>query len=73
MDSNSLLGHVITKNSILVDPTTIVEIYDWARPTSPTEIQSFIGLMGYYWCFVEDFSPITALLTKLTQKKMVIQ
>jgi len=39
-----------------------------ARPSSATEIQSFLGLAGYYRRFVEGFSYIASPLTKLTQK-----
>ena len=42
----------------------------WPRPMTPTDIQSFLGLARYYRRFVESFSSIAALLTKLTKKKM---
>jgi len=32
------------------------------------DIQAFIGLAGYYRKFIENFSKITKLLTKLTKK-----
>ena len=32
------LGYVMTTKGIIVDPAKVVVIYDWARPTSPTEI-----------------------------------
>jgi len=32
------------------------------------EIRSFLGLVGYYHQFVEDFSSIAAPMTRLTQK-----
>ncbi|WMV59249.1 hypothetical protein MTR67_052634 [Solanum verrucosum] len=38
------------------------------RPTSPTDIRSFLGSAGYSRWFVDDFSYITFPLTKLTQK-----
>lgn len=48
LDSISFLGHVVTDNSIMVDPSKIMAIYHWARSTSPTEIGSFVSLVGYY-------------------------
>ena len=31
------------------------------------EIRSFLGLAGYYWRFIEDFSRLATLMTRLTQ------
>ena len=45
----------------------------WPRPTSPTDIRSFLGLAGYYRRFVEGFSSIASLLTRLTQKNVKFQ
>ena len=42
----------------------------WSRPTTPTNIRSFLGSAGYYRLFVENFSSIAAPLNKLTQKKV---
>ncbi|GJV45508.1 putative reverse transcriptase domain-containing protein, partial [Tanacetum coccineum] len=39
-----------------------------ASPKTPTEIQQFLGLAGYYRRFIERFSKIAKSMTKLTQK-----
>ncbi|XP_015161076.1 uncharacterized protein [Solanum tuberosum] len=52
----------------MVDPAKIEAIRDWARPTSVTEIRSFVGLEGYYRRFVEGFSTIAAPLTRMTRQ-----
>ena len=64
---------MVTKKGIMVDPTKVAVVRDWARPTSPIEILSFVGLAGYDRCFVEGFCSIVAPLTKLTQKKISFQ
>ena len=38
-----------------------------------TEIQSFLGLVGYYRRFIEGFSKITLPLTNLTQKRVKLE
>src|SRR5262249_23925902 len=35
-----------------------------------TKIRSFLGMAGYYRCFVQDFSKISTPLTKLTRKQV---
>ena len=51
-----------------VSQAKIKAVSRWAVPTSVTEIQSFLGLAGYYRRFVEDFSTLAAPLTALTKK-----
>ncbi|GKA88113.1 putative reverse transcriptase domain-containing protein [Tanacetum coccineum] len=51
-----------------VDPAKIEAIKSWAASTMPTEVRQFIRLVGYYRRFIEGFSLISKLLTKLTQK-----
>ena len=63
-----LLGHIISHEGIRFDSQKIEVVKDWPRPTTPTEVQSFLGLAGYYRRFVEGFSSISTPLTKLTHK-----
>ncbi|GJW27767.1 putative reverse transcriptase domain-containing protein, partial [Tanacetum coccineum] len=62
------LGHVVNQNGIHVDPSKIEAVKNWKAPTTPSEIQSFLGLAGYYRCFTANFSKIAKPLTSLTQK-----
>ncbi|KAL8133947.1 hypothetical protein AgCh_009132 [Apium graveolens] len=62
------LGHVINKEGVLVNPSKIEMVSNWERPAIPTEVRSFIGLVGYYCRFVQDFVKIAAPLTQLTRK-----
>ena len=62
------LGHVVNSNGIHVDPSKIEAVKNWKTPNSPSEIRSFLGLVGYYRRFIENFSKIAKPLTSLTQK-----
>ncbi|XP_070016940.1 uncharacterized mitochondrial protein AtMg00860-like [Nicotiana sylvestris] len=68
LNSVAFLGHVVSSEGIQVDPKKIKVVQSWPRPSSTTEIQSFLGLDGYYRWFIQGFSSIASPLTKLTQK-----
>nr|GFD00112.1 putative reverse transcriptase domain-containing protein [Tanacetum cinerariifolium] len=51
-----------------MDPAKVGAITKWPRPTSVTEVRSFLGLAGYYRRFVEGFSRLALPLTKLMCK-----
>ncbi|GJR54474.1 putative reverse transcriptase domain-containing protein [Tanacetum coccineum] len=62
------LGHVVNSEGIKVDPAKIEAVMNWQTPKDVGEIQSFLGLAGYYRRFIQDFSKIASSLTKLTKK-----
>jgi hypothetical protein len=68
LDEVPFLGHIISNGGISVDPAKVREIVGWKILSSVTEIQSFLGLTGYYWCFIEGFSKIAKLITSLLEK-----
>ena len=59
---------VVSKDGISVDLKKLDVVANWKRPTTVTEIRSFLGLSGYYRHFIEGFSKIALPLTKLIQK-----
>jgi hypothetical protein len=59
------LGHIISKEGIVVDPTKIKSIEDWPTTRNVTEIRSFMRLAGYYIMFIEGLSKIAHLMTSL--------
>ncbi|KAL0549247.1 hypothetical protein IC582_013728 [Cucumis melo] len=64
----SFLGHVVSKAGVSVDPAKIEAVTGWTRPSTVSEVHSFLGLAGYYRRFVENFSGIATPLTQLTRK-----
>nr|XP_009802235.1 PREDICTED: uncharacterized protein LOC104247816 [Nicotiana sylvestris] len=63
----------VSREGIKVDPQKIEAVKSMPRPTTPTEIRRFLELAGYYRRFVEGFSTLASLLTKLMQKAAKFQ
>ncbi|XP_058106972.1 uncharacterized mitochondrial protein AtMg00860-like [Magnolia sinica] len=62
------LGHVVKAEGITVDPTKVEVVSKWEQPSTVTEVQSFLRMVGYYRYFIKEFSRIARLLTQLTKK-----
>ena len=68
MDSISFLGHIVIVEGVRVDPKKIEVVLQWEPPLNVREVRSFLGLAGYYRCFVQDFSLIATPLTRSLRK-----
>ena len=45
----------------------------WKQSKNPTEVQSFLGLAGYYWRLVYRFLKIAAPITALIRKDVKLE
>jgi hypothetical protein len=68
MKQVAFLGYVISKGGIYVDPSKVQDVMSWNAPTSVGDIQSFLGLAGYYRRFIEGFSKISKPMIELLEK-----
>jgi hypothetical protein len=48
LGSMSFLGHVISREWVLVDPEKVKVVVEWGKLTRVHKIWSFLGLTGYY-------------------------
>jgi hypothetical protein len=62
------LDHIVSKGGIFVNPSKVQDVLSWNAPTSVGDIQSFLGLDGYYRRFIEEFSKISNHMTELLKK-----
>jgi hypothetical protein len=71
LEEIQFLGHVLSANGIAVDPGKVKDILECKPQTTVHQVQSFLGLAGYYRRFISDFSkvvkPITSLLKNDTK------
>ena len=70
-----LLGHLVSSKGLEVDKAKVDVIQDLALPKVIRELRSFLGHVGVYRCFIQDFSniskPVTSLLCK--EKDFIIE
>ena len=66
LTSIHFLGHKVSLHGIKVDPQKVEAIANWCRPFIITKIHNFLGFVGHYHKFVDDFLKITPPLIKLT-------
>jgi hypothetical protein len=59
---------VISPEGITVDPSKVRNILDWKPPKFVHQVRSFLGLVGYYQRFIQNFSKISKPITKLLKK-----
>ena len=69
-DKLQFLGFVISKDGIHTDPDKVDRVKNWPTPTSRKQVQSFLGLVGFYRWFIQNHSKISSCLTDYIAKKV---
>ncbi|GJR55934.1 reverse transcriptase domain-containing protein [Tanacetum coccineum] len=64
-----VLGHKISKSGIEVDKAKVDVIAKLPHPTSVKGVRSFLGHVGFYRRFIQDFSKIARPMTHLLEKE----
>ncbi|KAF4090749.1 hypothetical protein AMELA_G00055870, partial [Ameiurus melas] len=63
--SVTYLGHTITAEGLRPVEDKVRAIKDAPSPKNVTELRSFLGMVNYYWKFLQDLSKVLAPLHKL--------
>jgi hypothetical protein len=63
------LGHVVTGEGIHPTQKYIKVVQDWPMPRTKSEARTFLGKVGYYRRFIQDYSAVAAPWTSVTGKE----
>lgn len=61
------VGHIISKDGVVVDPTKLDSVTKWLIPISIKALRGFLGLTCYYRKFIPKCGKIISPLTTLTK------
>ena len=64
------LGHYVGRDGIRMNSKKLMEIKNFPVPKTVKQVQSFVGLTGYYRKFIRDYGKISSPLTELTKKNV---
>jgi hypothetical protein len=68
-----LLGHIVCKHGLLVDPSKIGIIVDLPPPTSVRQLRTTLGHTGYYRKFIKGYTKITTPMEKILKNDSKFQ
>ena len=63
-----LLGNIVCKKGLLVDPSKIAITVDLPPPTPVKQLRTALGHTGYYRKFIKGYAQVTTPMEKLLKK-----
>jgi hypothetical protein len=73
MHEGKLLGHIVSKGGIKIDPERVNAIQKIDIPRNKKSIQSFIGRINFLRRFIPNFVEIIKLITNMLKKDVEIK
>ena len=58
-----VLGYVLGNGKVQMQERLVGKVQECRRPTTRSEVRQFVGLVGFYRQFVQDFASRAAPLT----------
>ena len=62
------LGHIVGRTGLACDPEKLSAVRNWHEPNRVKAVHQFVGFVGYYRRFVNNFAEIADPLVALTRK-----
>ncbi|GFW38815.1 retrovirus-related Pol polyprotein from transposon 297 [Trichonephila clavipes] len=66
---NEQEGHIVESGTIKPSPTKTLAVRKFPEPTTIKQVQSFLGLTGYFRKYIKNYSKIAKPLSDLTRKE----
>ena len=67
------MGHVVTADSIQMQAGKVKSICEYSAPSNLKGVRQFLGMVGYYRPFIQNFATLAKPLTDLTEKDVVFK
>jgi hypothetical protein len=68
MEEGNILGHIVSKEGVKIDPERVKEIKQIAQPRNKKEVQYFLGKIGFLRRFVPNFAEMVKNITNMLKK-----
>lgn len=72
-DAMPYLGHVVSAEGMQPEDAKVAAIQNLPTPKNAEQVRSFLGVIGFYRCYVPGYSQISKPLTALTKKNAVFE
>ena len=69
MEEIPILEVIVRRGQVKMEQEKIEAVKEWKTPTKVKNVESFLGFVNFYWCFIQNFSHIAKPLNKLKGKK----
>ncbi|KAH9292066.1 hypothetical protein KI387_042748, partial [Taxus chinensis] len=73
VQKEKLLGHIVSKEGVMIDPERVEAINKVPIPRTKKGIQSFFGQINFIRRFVSNFAELTIPITSMLKKDQVIK
>ena len=64
----AFLGHIVGRTGLACDPEKLSAVRNWHEPNRVKAVRQFVGFVGYYRRFVNNFAELADPLVALTRK-----
>jgi len=73
LEEGKLLGHIISKDGIRIDPTRVEAILQIPHPRNIRDLQAFLGKINFLRRFISNLAKLIRLLNNMLKKDSTIK